>query len=44
VPLQSLSVDDGDTFVMPGRLPDTEVVRILGIDTPETKHPAAQPS
>jgi len=39
VPLQSLTVDDGDTFVIAWAATDTEVVRILGIDTPETKHP-----
>uniref|UniRef100_A0A832MK86 Thermonuclease family protein n=1 Tax=Eiseniibacteriota bacterium TaxID=2212470 RepID=A0A832MK86_UNCEI len=32
-------VDDGDTFEIAWSARDTEVVRILGIDTPETRHP-----
>ncbi len=38
VPIASLSVDDGDTFTIAWASGDTETVRILGIDTPETKH------
>jgi micrococcal nuclease len=38
VPLASLAVDDGDTFTIVWAAGDTEIVRILGIDTPETKH------
>src|SRR5215510_12305558 len=36
---RTVEVDDGDTVVVhwPG---DDETVRILGIDTPETRHPA----
>jgi endonuclease YncB( thermonuclease family) len=35
---RTIDVDDGDTVVIrwPGR--DAEIVRILGIDTPETRH------
>ena len=40
VPVQSVHVDDGDTFEIVWAPADTEIVRILGIDTPETKHPA----
>ena len=41
-------VDDGDTLVIRWSADDTETVRILGIDTPETRHlahnlPYAQP-
>ena len=39
VPLESVRVDDGDTFEIVWAPADTEIVRILGIDTPETKHP-----
>jgi len=39
VPLASITVDDGDTFVIAWADSDTEIVRILGIDTAETKHP-----
>jgi micrococcal nuclease len=35
----TLRVDDGDTFVVAWADGDTEIVRILGIDTAETKHP-----
>jgi endonuclease YncB( thermonuclease family) len=38
VPLANLSVDDGDTFTIVWAAGDTEIVRILGIDTPETQH------
>jgi micrococcal nuclease len=43
-----LSVDDGDTVVIRWSKDDVETVRILGIDTPETRHlphdlPYAQP-
>jgi endonuclease YncB( thermonuclease family) len=33
-----LQVDDGDTVVIRWSAADTEQVRILGIDTPETRH------
>jgi endonuclease YncB( thermonuclease family) len=41
-------VDDGDTINIRWKKGDTEIVRILGIDTPETRHlehdiPYAQP-
>jgi micrococcal nuclease len=39
VPVASMRVDDGDTFVIAWADSDTEIVRILGIDTAETKHP-----
>lgn len=39
VPMTSLWVDDGDTFTIVWAAGDTERVRILGIDTPEIKHP-----
>jgi len=41
VPVQvaSMWVDDGDTFTIVWAPGDTEIVRILGIDTPEIKHP-----
>lgn len=32
-------VDDGDTVVIRWRVDDHETVRLLGIDTPETRHP-----
>lgn len=38
VPLESLVVDDGDTFDIRWSETDVETVRILGIDTPETRH------
>jgi endonuclease YncB( thermonuclease family) len=43
-----VSVDDGDTVVVHWSKDDAETVRILGIDTPETRHlehnlPYAQP-
>jgi endonuclease YncB( thermonuclease family) len=34
-----LVVDDGDTALITWSAADSEVVRILGIDTPETRHP-----
>ena len=34
-----LQVDDGDTVVIRWSKDDVETVRILGIDTPETRHP-----
>ena len=40
VPIASLQVDDGDTFAIAWAAGDTEIVRILGIDTPETRHEA----
>jgi endonuclease YncB( thermonuclease family) len=33
-----VEVDDGDTFVVRWSRDDVETVRILGIDTPETRH------
>jgi endonuclease YncB( thermonuclease family) len=33
-----VTVDDGDTVNIRWSLEDTEIVRILGIDTPETRH------
>jgi endonuclease YncB( thermonuclease family) len=33
-----VQVDDGDTVVIRWSADDTETVRILGIDTPETRH------
>lgn len=40
VPVGAIEVDDGDTFVIAWADGDTEIVRILGIDTAEIKHPA----
>jgi len=40
VPVSALRVDDGDTFDVVWAPGDTETVRILGIDTPETRHDA----
>jgi endonuclease YncB( thermonuclease family) len=34
-----IEVDDGDTVVIRWSKGDSETVRILGIDTPETRHP-----
>jgi micrococcal nuclease len=34
-----VQVDDGDTVVIRWSKDDVEIVRILGIDTPETRHP-----
>jgi micrococcal nuclease len=34
-----VTVDDGDTVVVRWSADDLETVRILGIDTPETRHP-----
>ena len=34
----SVRVDDGDTVVIEWSKGDSEIVRILGIDTPETRH------
>ena len=39
VPVERIEVDDGDTFTIVWAPGDTERVRILGIDTPEIKHP-----
>ena len=39
VPTSAMQVDDGDTFTIEWKPGDVEIVRILGIDTPETKHP-----
>lgn len=38
VPIAAVSVDDGDTVVIKWGANDEEDVRILGIDTPETRH------
>jgi len=38
VPLQMIDMDDGDTIVIHWSESDIETVRILGIDTPETRH------
>jgi len=35
-----VEVDDGDTVVIRWGQGDAEIVRILGIDTPETRHPS----
>lgn len=48
VDLAAVSVDDGDTVVIRWSKGDAETIRILGIDTPETRHlahdlPYAQP-
>jgi micrococcal nuclease len=48
VPPALLQVDDGDTVVVRWSEKDAEIVRILGIDSPETRHvehnlPYAQP-
>jgi endonuclease YncB( thermonuclease family) len=48
VPLEQVEVDDGDTINIRWDRDDTEIIRILGIDTPETRHlehniPFAQP-
>jgi micrococcal nuclease len=48
VPLDRVEIDDGDTVNIRWDGGDREVVRILGIDTPETRHlehdiPYAQP-
>jgi endonuclease YncB( thermonuclease family) len=38
VPVDRISVDDGDTIRIAWSSEDTETVRLLGIDTPETRH------
>jgi endonuclease YncB( thermonuclease family) len=38
VPADLVSVDDGDTVQIRWARADVEIVRILGIDTPETRH------
>ena len=41
VPVGAMKVDDGDTFdIVWAAAGDTETVRVLGIDTPETRHDA----
>lgn len=41
VPVGAMKVDDGDTFdIVWAAAGDTEIVRVLGIDTPETRHDA----
>lgn len=39
VPVHAIAVDDGDTFEIVWAPGDSEIVRILGIDTPEIRHP-----
>jgi endonuclease YncB( thermonuclease family) len=39
VDLARVAVDDGDTVVIHWPGDDSETVRLLGIDTPETQHP-----
>lgn len=39
VDLRQVTVDDGDTVLLRWGQGDVETVRILGIDTPETRHP-----
>lgn len=38
VPVEKIQVDDGDTVNILWGAGDTEIIRILGIDTPETQH------
>jgi endonuclease YncB( thermonuclease family) len=38
IPIEKVRVDDGDTIVIVWGEGDEEIVRILGIDTPETQH------
>lgn len=38
VPIDKISIDDGDTADIAWSATDTETVRILGIDTPEIQH------
>lgn len=38
VPIEALRIDDGDTLKIVWAEGDEEIVRILGIDTPETRH------
>jgi len=38
VPIEKITVDDGDTVTIDWSDTDIEIVRILGIDTPETQH------
>jgi len=38
VPVECIRVDDGDTIRIVWKPGETETVRILGIDTPETRH------
>lgn len=38
VPVESIVIDDGDTILIQWEGEPVEVVRILGIDTPETRH------
>ena len=38
VPVEKIQVDDGDTVNILWGPGDTEIIRILGIDTPETQH------
>jgi endonuclease YncB( thermonuclease family) len=40
VPVDAVSIDDGDTVNIRWSADDVEIVRILGIDTPETRHVA----
>lgn len=38
VPVECIAIDDGDTILIHWEAEPVEVVRILGIDTPETRH------
>lgn len=38
VPIDAVRIDDGDTLKIVWAADDEEIVRILGIDTPETRH------
>jgi endonuclease YncB( thermonuclease family) len=38
VPVAAVAVDDGDTVEIRWSTSDVEIVRVLGIDTPETRH------
>ncbi|MEZ4648427.1 MAG: hypothetical protein R3E97_06475 [Candidatus Eisenbacteria bacterium] len=38
VPLEKVRVDDGDTVVIVWAEGEEEIIRVLGIDTPETQH------
>lgn len=38
VPVENVRVDDGDTVVIEWKDGDEEIIRILGIDSPETQH------
>lgn len=38
VPVEHIRIDDGDSIQIAWKPGETEIVRILGIDTPETRH------